>query len=241
MLPVLVHLSYSPWSEKARWALDHHHVRHRRVEHLPLVLEPALRIASRNLREKQTVPRLFVGAEVKGDSLEIARWADAIGSGTTLFPEDRRGAILDWVDRSEELLAAGRARLLERMLESRPALREALPAPLRAIGGPAVAIARAATAFVRQKHVARSESLAAHEARMTSVLDKVRAAIHGQDPLLGTFTFADVAVASALSMVELRPENPLGPEQRKVWAEPRLAEAYRDVLDWRDAIYARYR
>jgi glutathione S-transferase len=240
MVPILVHLSYSPWSEKARWALDHHHVQHRRVEHLPLVLEPLLRVASRDLREKQTVPRLFVGRDVLRDSLEIARFADRVGRGDALLPSDLEQEILAWVDRSEALLASGRARLMDRMLASQEALREALPRPFRAIG-PAVGVARAAAAFVRDKHVRGAESPAAHEARMVEELDRLRAAIRGGAPLLGRFTFADVAVASSLGVIALRPETPLGPAQRAVWAEPELAAAYADLLAWRDAIYDRHR
>lgn len=241
MDPVLVHLPYSPWSEKARWALDHHRVRHHRVVHLPWVYEPLLRIASRNLREKASVPRLFVGSRVIGDSLEIAEWADTVGSAAPLLPEEKKADILGWVDRGEELLGAGRGRLLERMLASRPALREALPPPLRMFGSAGVAVARTATAFVQKKYVAEGESMASREAKMVAVLEKLRSAIRGGEPLLGTFSFADIAMAAALSVVDLRPEVPLGREQRKAWAEPTLASAFPDVLAWRDAIYAAYR
>jgi glutathione S-transferase len=43
----LVALHYSPWSEKARWALDHHGVAYRYEEYKILLGEPKLRLATK--------------------------------------------------------------------------------------------------------------------------------------------------------------------------------------------------
>lgn len=241
MDPILVQLAYSPWSEKARWPLDHHRVRYHAVEHLPLVYEPLLRLASRKPLEKPTVPCLYVGARVIGDSLEIARYAESVGSGSPLFPDDRTREILDWVRRSEELLGAGRARLLDRMLASPAALHEALPGPLKAFGSLGLGVARAATTFLKTKHVEAEESSASLEASMAKVLEAARKSLEGKEYLLGELTFADVAMAASLVVIKLRPDSPLGPEQRKVWDEPRLAAAFPDLLQWRDRMYASHR
>ena len=48
-------------------------------------------------------------------------------------------------------------------------------------------------------------------------------------------------MASSIGVVDVRPETPLGPEQRKAWTEARLASAFPDVLAWRDRVYASHR
>ena len=76
MTPVLWSLAYSPWSDKARWALEHCGVPYRRRAYRPLIDEPALRLKLRRLSGPVSVPILDLGDEVLADSFEIARYAD---------------------------------------------------------------------------------------------------------------------------------------------------------------------
>jgi glutathione S-transferase len=46
-MPTLVYLPYSPWSEKARWALDYHGVRYDQSIHVPITGELPLRLRTR--------------------------------------------------------------------------------------------------------------------------------------------------------------------------------------------------
>ena len=120
--------SFAPWCEKARWALDHHGIRYRRIEHRPLLGEPALRWAARRARGRVTVPLLVTRDARLGDSLSIAQWADRVGAGEPLFPPALASEVDVWNRRSETLMEAGRALLLPRLLTSDRALREQPPA-----------------------------------------------------------------------------------------------------------------
>src|SRR5688572_15609277 len=111
-VPTLLHLPYSPWSERARWALDAKDVTYIPRRYQPVVGEPALRLQlGRQLgrwRGPVSVPILFTATGPLTDSLDIARWADAHGSGPALFPTGADDTIAAWCRRSDDALAAGR-------------------------------------------------------------------------------------------------------------------------------------
>lgn len=241
MRPVLVQLSYSPWSEKARWALDHHHVDYVKIEHVPMVFEPLLRIASREPFKKQSVPKLFHDSKIYGDSLTIARHAEEIGTGSRLFSETFLGEILAWADRSEAYLSAARARMMQRLLSNPAALVEATPGPLKMFGPVAFATTKLASRFVQKKHVKEGTGMAEHEATMVSILETLAKAIAKGDHLAVDFSFADIAMASMLAFLDPRPETPVGPEWRELLREPQLAAAFPQVLSWRDRMYEAHR
>src|SRR5437879_6263959 len=112
----LLGLPYSPWSEKARWALDARQVPYVSRTYMPIVGEPLLRVKLRQWTGKVTVPVLTADdGLVLRDSADIARWADARGAGPTLFPREHDQAISRFVALSEEGLSAGRALSLIRM------------------------------------------------------------------------------------------------------------------------------
>src|SRR5215470_17956798 len=118
----LLHLPYSPWSERARWALDARQVPYRRVTYQPLIGEPRLRLQLRKLRGTVSVPVLFTDRRgVLADSFDIACFADAHGAsnGVRLFPgdADSDAKIARYNQASERALAAGRVLALRRVLE----------------------------------------------------------------------------------------------------------------------------
>src|SRR5690349_1207690 len=101
----LIALPYSPWSEKARWALDHHGVAYRNEVYLPMLGEPALRLRTGRLRGRITVPVLIEedGPPVM-DSIAIARHADALGPGEKLFPHGLDAQVDEWNDRADRAM-----------------------------------------------------------------------------------------------------------------------------------------
>src|SRR5579871_6884350 len=150
MTAYLVQLPFSPWSLRARWALDHHHVAYKPVLHMPMIAEPLLRATWAVLRRdpqrllvKATVPMLIEGGTLYGDSLEIAEHADSVGDGKKLIPDGQRSEVLGWVSAADRMLEAGRMRLMDRLIASEKALRELLPPPLRSLGTLGIATARA--------------------------------------------------------------------------------------------------
>ena len=53
--PRLVFLSISPWSERARWALDHHGIDYELVAHVPLLMQE-FEVAIREELEIEATP-----------------------------------------------------------------------------------------------------------------------------------------------------------------------------------------
>ncbi|MBA3458609.1 MAG: glutathione S-transferase N-terminal domain-containing protein [Deltaproteobacteria bacterium] len=242
--PLLLHLPYSPWSERARWALDARAVAHKRRTYQPLLGEPELRVRLRRWTGPVSVPVLLTDDKAIADSDEIARWADQRGSGSTLFPDEHAAAIDHWIRRSQEGLAAGRAVSLIRVLASPEACVELTPPWMRKLGPVARAVGRSGVARTRKKYSGDARADAEHQKTLEGVLDELRTAL-GPSPttLLGTFTYADICAAQVLCFVKLpdRKYLRLGKASAEAVGDPELATRYRDVVEWRDALYAKYR
>jgi glutathione S-transferase len=244
----LVGEGFSPWTEKARWALDHHGVRYRYEEYIPLVAEPWLRFRARRPLGRISVPFLLGPGLSLGDSFAIAGEAERIGGGAQLLPPDLLPAIEAWNERSNRLIAAGRAQVLARTDASAGAQAESLPAFVPEALRPRLAgVARLGTAYIRWKYAVRPVP----DEELEADLAAVRAAVGSGHPtapdapryLLGRFTFADVAVAVALQVLRPHARFPtaLGPAQRDTWARPALAARWEDLLVWRAVVIDHHR
>ncbi len=241
MLPVLYYATFSPPSEKARWALDHHRVPHLRRVHVPIVGEPLLRARSGRWSGRITVPLLVADGRVIGDSLDIARHADQAGSGAPLIPQALEQDVLHWVGQSEAMVNAGRVLVSWRISRSPAALRETLPPPLRRNDAIAGLMGRMGMNLFMRKYGVPAEDPAKAESMLRNVLERLREALRdGRSTLLGTFSFADIAMAATMQTVKPvdHPEFRLGPATREAWTDPRLASEFAEVLAWRDRIYA---
>jgi glutathione S-transferase len=245
----LLGIPFSPWSEKARWALQARGVPYREVTYAPLLGEPFLRAKLGKWRGVVTVPVLTDDeGHTLGDSAEIAAWADERGAGPRLFPAELRGKIEEWVALSERGLGAGRGLSLAQVLEDQEALGEMVPPPLRKplgkMGRRVAALGIRRT--MRKYGVARTDT-GTLERELAAVLDELRAALARAPAgtprtILGTFTFADVAMAQVLAFVEppkfgLR----IGRASRRAFTNAAFRERYKDLLEWRDALYEAYR
>jgi glutathione S-transferase len=249
----LAALSYSPWSEKARWALDHHAVNYRETRYEPLIGEPWMRIRQRRSSGPVSVPALFDGQERCNDSWSIALYAERVGSGAPLFPEGETAAIQEIDDLSEQGLRPGRAVALERVLQSSAALTEMLPKHLRGLGATGRAIAGFGIRRTLRKYGASALDSSEHEAQLGAVLAELRARL-GQGSsdsselrylVRGRLTYADIAAAQVLHWI--RPVAAtyrcvrIGSANRECFEHPTLSRTYSDLLAWRDALYARHR
>lgn len=249
MKPELIHLPYSPWSEQARWALQVRGIDYRSRVYRPIVGEPELRIRLRRPFAPVTVPVLFTAEGPHADSFAIARYAAAHGSGPELMPPNAGAAIEHWHALSERGLAAGRARSLQRVLKDHEALAEMVPKGLRALLGPTVPVI-AATGVRRTIY-----KYGAHRGDHLSELDAVLAALRlalprepwsADDPptLLPAhgLTYADICMAQVLAFIA-PPDRGLrlGRASRSSFTDPELIDQCRDLIAWRDALYARYR
>lgn len=246
----LIGLPYSPWTEKARWALEVRGVPFVFRHYQPILGEPELRLRLRRWTGNVSVPVLVApDGQVHGDSEAIARWADTQGGPPTLFPAMHEAAIQEAIALSERALAAGRTLSLAATLANDDALREMVPKALRKPLGPlAVGIGRVGVKRTLRKYGATGVDAGAHAAELTASLDALRATIAhapaGPSPktLCGRFTFADIAAAQVLGFVS----PPLfgiriGRASRASFTRAELLVRYADLITWRDALYAAYR
>jgi glutathione S-transferase len=244
----LLHLSYSPWSEKARWALDVCGVPHARRGYQVLFGELELRLLLRRARGVVSVPLLRAGSRVFGDSFAIAEYADANSRGAKLFPPGSQHLIARYDELSERGLRAGRALSLARVVEDDEALLELVPRPVRsALGARAVDMARFGVKRTLRKYGADRQSLEAHERALCEVLDVLRADLERSSStsvpktLLPEFSYADVTMAQVLAFVSPPSALRMGPATRRAFHDTRVAALYPDLLAWRDALYVAHR
>jgi glutathione S-transferase len=238
-------LPYSPWSEKARWTLDHHRVPYREVEHVPMLGGPLLRLRLRSPLQRVTVPSLVSGKEVLRDSFAIAHYADRVGQGEPLLPDALHDAILAWNLRSETILEAGRALLVERVPLDRAALEEALPSAFPSFLRPRLGfLAKTGVWFLQHKYSTRQWDAQGGRERIRSELSALRDVLTGQgSTIFGRFTYADIVMAAALQVVQPVANRwvPLGPATRRAWTDSALAHEFADLLSWRDCVYQQHR
>ncbi len=236
----LVALPYSPWSNKAQWALDVAGLDYAAETYLPMLGEPGLRrrIARSGAKvHKATVPVLFeAGRPALTDSFAIASRAAELAPDAQLMPAEHLDAIKRWNQRSEDALCALRGVMMAAVAADRGALLETLPPPLRLplLGG---LVARSGVAFFRRKYELTA-AVAEHRAVLRQTLDDVRTALDGGEHLLGQPTYADLAMAVVLHVVPPA-QMVLGPASRAVWHQADFAERYADLVAWRDRLIER--
>ena len=211
--------------------------------YVPMVGEPWLRLLLRRPRGRVTVPLLIDGIERFEDSTEIARWADARGNSSPLFPKDKQDAVTSLVDRSERVLALGRVRATAAVSQSKEALRESVPAPFNAAGPLADATAWLGVRHLRRKYGFSDAAPAQLDAELGPLLEELSQELGGRAYFLDQFSFADIAVAVSLQFVRPVAQRyiRLGPTSRGAWTSEPLSERFRDLLRWRDGLYERHR
>jgi len=233
-------IDHSPWTERARWALDHHRLAYTFRPYAPIVGEAGLRWRLRRATGKVTVPVLFAPEETITDSLAIVRYAEERGAGAPLIPREIEADVLAWNDRAEVVFGAARTMFVRAMLANADALAETVPSFVpSALRGPS---ARLGVALFMRKHAMGGRAEEGDHAEVARVLDVLRAALSG-DYLLGRFTLADVVMAAALGHVWPvdHPAVPVSAPVRACSSHPELRDRYADLVAWRDRIYARHR
>lgn len=237
-------LSYSPWTQKARWALEHHRISFRYVEHMPMLGEARLRWKLQRPTGRVTVPILVTRHGTLMDSLVIAEFAERVGKGTPLFPEGKRSEIGAWNDASERALAAGRGLVVARTARSEGAKAEALPSFVPGLLRPAMTgLASAGIAFFRWKYGLDGAGEDQRRAAIADELRGLRGALGGRPYLLDGFSYADITMSMVLQLV--RPASDehwkLRPATREVWRDPALESEFGDLAEWRDGLFAKHR
>lgn len=241
----LIGVPFSPWTEKARWALDHHKLGYTFRKYQPLIDEPWLRMTTRNFtRRPATVPVLLDDGRIFPDSLSIAKHADRGGGGPSLFPDVAQSEIDGFHEKGEVALGAGRALFFSRLATDEAALLDYVPRAVPEGARPLLRpLARSGVVYLRAKYgIDEAMAAKAYDA-LDSALSSLREALAGRNHLVGELSYADIAMAVVFQFVKPVDNRyiRLGAASRACWAEPDLARKYADLLDWRDELYAKHR
>lgn len=236
--PLLVSIAYSPWSLRARMALDLAGVDYQKQEYIPGVSEPGLRWKLGRWSGPVTVPVLFTDDGPITDSFDIAQWASD-RSGGTLVPADAVDRIRRVNEHTERVLEAGRLRTSRLVLDNPAALRESLPGPIRALGPVGLAIGRMSVNNLLSKYA--RPGLSDNEGclrQMGEALAALKAELGDGPTILDRLSYADLTGVAALTFVSPHPKAPLGEVVRPLWSAPDLAAAHPELVAWRDRVYA---
>ena len=212
--PTLWHISISHYSEKARWALDHKRVPHkRRAVSIPGLHIPASMLLTRGA--SHTFPVLELDGRAIGDSSEIIAVLEQHHPERPLYPADpeqrRRALELDRFF-SEEL--GPHVRLLAfHELSKDPERFEAViarttPGPVARLGSGAVTYARTYTGL---RFGVRDEGAAEiARAKIVAALDRLEAELGPNEYLVGdSFGVADLSAAALFFPLVLPEEGPV--------------------------------
>lgn len=230
---LLVGESFSPWTKKARWAIEHCGLAYDYQEYTPTLSEPSLRWQMRQWSGKVSVPVLFAGRDILRGSWDIARYANEV-TGIGRLGELQE--IAHWDKLSEAALAEGRTRVVRSVLGNERALEEALPAFIpHSLRRPLRFLARDAARRLDRKY--------AHLLEFGSIRDALTATREGLkrskgDYLLSDFSYADITMAVVLEVIApiAITEPALGPETQECWNDKELAEEFRELIQWRDCL-----
>lgn len=241
----LIGLHYSPWTEKAKWALDHHELPYSYSEHLLMLGMPSLRMKTRRFTGDVTVPAYIDQGTRLIDSYEIAKFADTRRTKAgPLFPEGAQEAIDSFNVMSEEALDAGRALMVDRLAAHREAKLETLPsfvpAALRPVMLPVVSVG---IGYINHEFKIDRSKAERDRLRLLGVLEGLRAKLAGRDYLLGDFSYADITMSAVLQFVSpvVNPRVKLGQGLRQILTDIALQREFSDLVNWRDSLYKRHR
>jgi glutathione S-transferase len=236
---LLYSMPYSPWSERARWALLHHGIDFEERPHTPMLGELALRARAKRWTGRVTVPLLVDGDVTVMDSYAIATYCDSIGGGDKLIDSPHREPISQINEEIEALTHTLRAHLVLLTHKHDDVALAMSPRALRSLPG-TTAAARMGASFIARKHAASMENV---EERMRAGFRAIRARLAGRDYVFDRFSYADILCATPISAIAPVAERYISfePALRKHLHHPTLAAEFDDLVKWRDATYEKHR
>lgn len=229
----LVGECFSPWTKKARWALEQCGLAYNYQEYTPTLSEPGLRWRLKQLRGSVSVPILFAGNDTLRDSWEIAKFANTATSDKRLGDMQ---TIKHWNDLSEAALAEGRTTVVRCILNNQDALKESLPGFVpNALRDPMRFVARDAVKRLDRKYAHLLETGALRKALLATRQELVKT---NNDFLLGNFSYADIAMAVVVEVIAPIAQNEpaLGPATQQCWRNAELSNEFSDLIDWRNRL-----
>jgi len=233
---LLIGESFSPWTKKARRALEYCELDYDYKEYTPTLSELGLRKRLRQWSGTVSVPVLFVDNQAFRGSWEIAHYANKMTGDERLGNLE---SIVRWNDLSEAALAEGRTDVVRRILGNNLALEEALPPFIPArLRRPLRFMARDAVVRLDRKyaHLVNPGALRQGMIETRSGLEQ-----SGCDYLLGRFSYVDIAMAVVLEVIAPIAQHhpPLGPATQMCWKNQELTTEFADLIAWRDRLTAK--
>lgn len=228
---ILIGESFSPWSKKARWALEQCGLVYSYREYTPTLSEPGLRWRLRQWTGSVSVPVLLANNRIFRGSWEIARYANEMSGDQRLGD---MSVVKPWDDLSEDALAEGRTRVVRCILNNDQALEEALPAPIpRLLRRPMRFLSRDAAKRLDRKYAHLVKPGAIRRALERTQKELANAS---SDYLMGRFSYADITMAVVLEVIApiAVTQPPLGPATQACWNDPNMADDFQDLLAWRN-------
>jgi glutathione S-transferase len=246
--PVLWHIPISHYSEKARWALDHKRMPHRR-RGLP---GGAHMLAALALTRGRTVtfPVLVVNGDGIGDSTAIIAELERRQPDPPLYPDDpaERRRALDLEEYfDEELGSPIRLVAWHELTRDPERLGELaarfLPAGVRDDPRAAAAAGRYAAAFTSLRYGSKDQEAAGRaREKVVAALDRLEAELDGREYLAGeAFSVADLTAAALFYPLVLPAEGPQIGEPPEGFERFRAPLAGRPGARWVADIYRRHR
>jgi glutathione S-transferase len=206
-IPLLWHIPFSHFNEKARWALDYKKIPHRRRVLGPNYLYKTWRATGRG-----TLPVLWLDGKAVGDSTAIIAALEARQPAPALYPQDpaQRERALALEDYFDEVLGPSlRAALVTPLFREDPdlALRTLMTGMPPQVYANLRPLVRVFPAFYRWRHRIKPGQLAQHRAKVAESLERIAREIQPSGYLAGdSFSVADLTAAALLGALLQPPE-----------------------------------
>jgi len=246
--PVLWHIRISHYNEKARWALDHKRVEHRRRA-VPGGMHMLVALGLTRGAHK-TFPVLQLDGEAIGDSTAIIGALERHRPDPPLYPEgpDERRRALDLEEYFDEELGPHIRVLGWHELTRDPdrlgnVVAGDLPEQVRASELARSTAVRYAIAFTALRYGVTSDQAAElAQTKVVAALDRLEAELDGRDYLAGeSFSVADLTAASLLYPLALPPEAPQLGDPPEAFERFRAPLKERPGYKWVAEIFRRHR
>ncbi len=231
--PLLVSIPFSPWSRRAKLALQRAGVAFDLRTYTPTLSEPWLRWKLGRAVGQVTVPVLFTAEGPLTDSFDIARYAAR--SNPALLPDSQLDAVRTWNERADAALWAGRVITTRAVRADPSALQASLPPPIRALGPLGRAIGNDATRRLLAKYPDPRDDAALTQA-LADYADALADALGGREHLLDGPTYADITAAFGLAFIAPDPSAKLAPEAVPCWTRPDIVRRHAALFAWRDRV-----
>lgn len=224
-------LRYSPWTERALFALDAKKVPYRFHRYQPILGEIPLKLKSKH-SGRLTVPVAETEHGWLFDSLEIVRYADRVGAGDPLF--SKLDQSLEETVRSG--LDAARSFTTQRIFASEATLLEYAPPSLpKLLAGP---MAKLGMTLFSRKYALDARNKENDRSALSRAFETVKPWMQSVPDALST----DVLwVTSLVSGISPHGGIRMTDNMRAAFTDTEACTKFSWATEWRDAVYDRYR